>query len=280
MNDYLERMRTMIHRSGEIAMSFINKESYSLKPDTSVVTEADKAISRFIHENLKDILKQPGHFLLDEEDESSASLWDAKRLADAQYLWAIDPIDGTRAYSNRMPLFGISIGLLRDLRPWLGMVYFPMSQELFYCDGTRGYFVEKAFSSQESQQEIQPVDQIITKQSLFLSSEALFKRFDWDFSFCPIIMPACAVIDLCWPAVGRGCGAFFKSNLWDFAGAWPISRSAGLELRSMETGKVLDKVERELFVGKGSNAWKLKEFYILASERNFPLIREGITLRK
>ena len=58
----------------------------------------------------------------------------------------MDPIDGTRLYANRMPTFGISLGLLKDLKPWLGVVYFPVLKELFYCDGKEAYFVQNAFS--------------------------------------------------------------------------------------------------------------------------------------
>ena len=81
---------------------------------------------------------------------------DQKRLDQTSFIWALDPIDGTRLYANRMPLFGISIGLIKDLKPWLGVVYFPMLKELFYCDGTEAYFVQDAFGPQETKTRIVP----------------------------------------------------------------------------------------------------------------------------
>ena len=75
---------------------------------------------------------------------------------ESSLIWAVDPIDGTRLYANRMPLFGISIGLIKDLKPWLGAVYFPMLKELFYCDGTEAYFVQDAFGAQELKTRIVP----------------------------------------------------------------------------------------------------------------------------
>ena len=101
--------------------------------------------------------------------------------------------------------------------------------------------------------------------------------FDWNFSDCQLMNPLCAVLSLCWPAIGRGCGAFFGAHIWDFAGAWPFFLSAGLSLLSYWSGKEIDKVAPELFVREGNDPWRLKKYYILSSERNFPLLREKIT---
>ena len=88
---------------------------------------------------------------------------------------------------------------------------------------------------------------------------------------------ACAVVNLCWPAIGRGVGCFLKCHLWDFAGSWPIIRRAGFDLRRVSDGKVLDRLEADLFVREP--VWHMKEYYLISSERNFQQIFSKIGRR-
>ena len=276
--EYLQKMKQLALEAGEITLRYRNNSSPSYKSDKSIVTRADKEISALAKVLFKDFLTLPGHILIDEEDAASVEYLDEKSLEKASHIFAIDPVDGTRIYANGMPNFGVSIGLLKDRKPWLGVVYFPVLGELFFCDSRQSYFVRNAFKKEEEKSPLKPIDQEINKQTLFLLPDAFFNRFDWDFTDCHILIPACAVVDLCWPAIGRGCGCVLKSYIWDFAGSWPIALSAGLKLRNWRTGKVLERVEADLF-SKAETPWKLKDYYILSSERNFPILRDKIKLK-
>ncbi len=278
MNAYIERMLGIVRQSGEIALSLIHRSEPTFKKDHSIFTRADKEISELVRQNLQDFLKLPGHILIDEEDEYRAQYLDEARLAQAQYLWASDPIDGTRVYANGMPHFGISLGLLKDLRPWLGVVYFPYLRELFYCDGENSYFLLDPFTPEETKVQIHPVDQDISHQSIFLLADSFIRRFFWKSKECHILIPACAVADLCWPTIGRACGALFKSYLWDFAGSWPMVKAAGLDIRFLKTGELIDAIHSELF-DQDRTPWKLKEYCIVSSGRNFPVLQASIQER-
>ena len=277
-NEYLEIMKQLANEGGQITLRYRHDSSPAFKADQSIITRSDKEISALAHRLLKKFLSRPGHILIDEEDELRQRYLDQNVLDQSPYIFTIDPVDGTRIYANGMPNFGISIGLLKEGRPWLGVVYFPVLGELYYCDGQESYFVKNAFELNEVKTIIKPVDQLINKHTLFLLMDSFFKHFDWDFKDCHIIIPACAVVDMCWPAVGRGCGSFLRSYLWDFAGSWPIVLSAGLNLRSWESGKVMEKISEDLFF-TDKNPWKLKDHYILSSERNFPVLRGKIKLK-
>ncbi|MDP2653585.1 MAG: inositol monophosphatase family protein [Candidatus Omnitrophota bacterium] len=272
----LNKMLDMVKRGGEIALSLIDDSAPSVKPDQSILTRADLEISAFIRHSLQPEIATTKHLLIDEEDKNLAHYFDQAILESFPYVWVVDPIDGTRSFANKMPMFGVSIGLLKDLQPWMGAVYFPMLHELFYCDGRDSYFVKSAFTGQAAAVRIRPVDQEITVQSIFFGSDDYFKDYEWDERFCTVMLSNSAVVDLCWPAVGRGCGSFFNSNIWDFAGSWPICQSAGLKMRSFTTGKLLDRIETGLFIGQGDMTWRCKDFYILSSERNYPLIKGQI----
>ena len=174
-----------------------------------------------------------------------------------------------------MPLFGISIGLIKELKPWLGVVYFPMLKELFYCDGNEAYFVQDAFGPQEKKTKIVPLDEELSARSLFFCNDKFFDKFYWNDRDFHIMIHACAVVNLCWPTIGRGMGCFLRCHLWDFAGSWPIIRKAGIDFRRISDGKVLDKVEAELF-DHDPVSWHLKEYYLISSERNFPKILSKI----
>ena len=262
-----------------MSLKIMQNSKPTLKPDNSVLTKADLAVSKLVRTNLSSYLKSAEHILIDEEDKESSRYFNQAALAKIPYIWVADPIDGTRNFANRMPMYGVSLGLLKDLKPWLGVIYFPMSDELFYSDGKESYFVKAATSKKPVKTVIKPVDQPITHQSVFFGSDKFFKIFDWNFDLCQIMLPSCAVLDLCWPAIGRGAGAFFNAHIWDFAGAWPIFRSAGLDLRSLTTGKEIDRLDVNLFQGKGDKTWRLSDFYILSSKRNFPVIRGAINKR-
>lgn len=89
------------------------------KGDASPVTEADKAAERRIRALLAE--RFPAHGLIGEE-------YGAER-ADAEWVWVIDPIDGTRAFVTGRPIFGSLIGLMHRGRPVLGLIDQPATGE-------------------------------------------------------------------------------------------------------------------------------------------------------
>ncbi len=270
-------MFNFAQKAGKVALKHLDQSSPSLKKDASVITKADKEISLLCRKSLQKYLKDPSHLLIDEEDPNIALYLDQKRLEQTKYLWAVDPIDGTRLYANRMPLFGVSLGLLKDLKPWLGVVYFPVLKELFYCDGINAYFVQNAFTSKAKTIKIKPNREQVSPKSLFFCNDTFFNKFAWSDKDFHIMIHACAVINLCWPSIGRGIGCFLRCNLWDFAGSWPIIQKAGMDFRSVRTGKVLKSVNIDVFNG-APRPWDLKEHYMISSARNFSRIKSKIII--
>jgi fructose-1,6-bisphosphatase/inositol monophosphatase family enzyme len=154
----------------------------------------------------------------------------------------------------------------------MGVVYFPVLKELFYCDGKSSYYVKNAFSKEKKKQKIVPMDEEISAKSLFFCNDTFFRKFSWNDPTFHILIQACAVVNLLWPTIGRGCGCFLRSSLWDFAGSWPIFRSAGLDLRHFKSGKILDSLNVDLFY-RTPKPWELKDYFLLSSKRNFDVIR-------
>ncbi len=88
-----------------------------------LVTEADKASEAAVLAVLQRHL--PDHPILAEE---SGAL---QAMADSPFLWAIDPLDGTTNYTHQYPFAAVSIGLLVNGQPTVGVVFDPFHQELF-----------------------------------------------------------------------------------------------------------------------------------------------------
>ncbi|MEQ8192958.1 MAG: histidinol-phosphatase [Rhodospirillales bacterium] len=89
------------------------------KADASPVTVADKEIEAALRSVLRNTV--PDHGIFGEEQEP-------ERL-DADYVWVIDPIDGTRSFSIGKPLFGTLIGLTYKGTPILGILDNPVLKE-------------------------------------------------------------------------------------------------------------------------------------------------------
>lgn len=89
------------------------------KSDESPVTRADREAEQKIRELIE--ARYPNHGISGEE-------YGTVRV-DAEYVWSLDPIDGTKAFISGSPLFGTLIALLRDGEPVLGIIDIPATGE-------------------------------------------------------------------------------------------------------------------------------------------------------
>jgi len=96
------------------------------KGDASPVTEADKSAERVLRELI--LARHPDHGVIGEEY--------GETQADADWVWVLDPIDGTRAFVTGRPLYGTLIGLLHRGEPVLGVIDQPTTRERWI--GVRG----------------------------------------------------------------------------------------------------------------------------------------------
>ncbi|MDJ1179770.1 inositol monophosphatase family protein [Roseofilum sp. BLCC_M91] len=124
LQTYLEIATEAALAGGAMVMSYQGKlqDIREKGRPGDIVTEADKASEAVILEILQRHF--PDHGILAEE---SGKLGDRQ----SRYLWAIDPLDGTTNYSHGYPNFSVSIGLLIDGVPQVGVVFDPSRQELF-----------------------------------------------------------------------------------------------------------------------------------------------------
>jgi myo-inositol-1(or 4)-monophosphatase len=120
-----------IRGAGDVALrTFRQPMRHWIKGESSPVSEADIAVNEFLRERL--LALAAGYGWLSEESEV-----DPARL-DAENVWIVDPIDGTRAYLAGQDDWTVSVALAARGRPLLGAVFAPVSQELFFAVAGRG----------------------------------------------------------------------------------------------------------------------------------------------
>lgn len=90
-------------------------------PVTAADRAAEQAMRALIRRNF------PGHGVIGEEYDNEH--------VDAEFVWMLDPIDGTKSFIAGMPAWGTLIGLARNGRPVYGMMHQPFIRERFYGDG-------------------------------------------------------------------------------------------------------------------------------------------------
>jgi len=122
---------------GKIALASHGRRDLKtwMKRGEEPVTQVDLEVNRTLKEIL--IGGRPDYGWLSEEST------DDKARLDKEFVWVIDPIDGTRAYMRGNKDFCISIGLLHRNRPVLGVIFAPAMEKMFHAVKGEGAFLNE-----------------------------------------------------------------------------------------------------------------------------------------
>ncbi len=121
-------------KAGDIILSYF-KSDYEIKEKGyhNPVTTADKAADNFLKNTL--MKNRPEYGWLSEETADSF-----ERLKKSK-VWIVDPLDGTKEFIAGVANFVVSIGLVQDGYPIVGVLYNPISKELFSASKNEGAFL-------------------------------------------------------------------------------------------------------------------------------------------
>jgi histidinol phosphatase-like enzyme (inositol monophosphatase family) len=121
-NEFTEFIRTLAEKSGEVIKPYFANAQLAVetKEDQSPVTQADRQAEAV----MRDLIRKtyPQHGILGEEF--------GPENASAEFVWILDPIDGTFSFARGCPLFGTLIGLLHGAVPILGAINQPVLNQL------------------------------------------------------------------------------------------------------------------------------------------------------
>lgn len=143
LEDILDAAVDIAEEASTISLSYFRQPILiETKENHTPVTVADKKTEEFIRSEL--IKAFPGFGILGEEF--------GEESPNAQYVWTVDPIDGTRSFIKGIPLFGTLIGLLEDQEPIAGIMVLPALDETYwagrglgtYCNGVQVHVSQTA----------------------------------------------------------------------------------------------------------------------------------------
>lgn len=199
----------------------------------NLVTEIDQGAERLIRDFIQK--KYPEHAILGEE-------YGQHNAQNQEYLWIVDPIDGTINYAQGIPLCCVSIGVMKDGEMLFGAVYNPMMKELFFAEKGQGaYLNDRPIRVSEARPFLKSclVTGFPYKHPEQVDIVAIFAEVA--SLGIPIRRLGSAALDLCWVACGRFDGFWeFSLNAWDIAAGYLIVQEAG--------GKITDFQDEEMNV--------------------------------
>ncbi len=226
MGEILEFAQNLARQAGDLLCEYYEQrhEVERKSTDIDLVTEADLAAEALIVETIRE--QYPDHTILSEE-----GLGDLQEVVgETEYLWVVDPLDGTVNYAHRFPVWGVSLALAERGRVMVGVIYNPLLDELFWAERGQGAWLNgEAICVSEAQR---------LKDALLATGFA-YKRAtleDNNLAEFNAVMPrvqgvrraGAAVLDLAYLAAGR-LDAYWEMHLqpWDWAAGWLLIEEAG-----------------------------------------------------
>lgn len=170
--------------------------------------------------------------------------------ADASHRWIVDPLDGTTNFLHAIPLFSISIALEREGELIAGLVYNPISDEMFTAEKGKGAFINDRRRLRVAARR-KLSDAVVTTgiphrgrtgHEIFLKETARVMA-----EVAGVRRTGSAALDLAWTAAGR-FDVFWERNLqpWDIAAGQVLVRESGGTVvdakggpKSLDTGSVV-----------------------------------------
>ncbi len=210
------------------------------------VTRYDKKVQAFLEKELHVLLPQ-ARFIGEESDveapqpeTASGAFADETDEDAADYTFVIDPIDGTSNFMKDLRASVVSIALLRDGSPYIGVVYQPYMDMLYYAVRGCGAFVQDRAVTRQLHSSLDP----LAHSFVMIGTSPYYPEFmDTTFRLCAHYMPKCidlrrfgaAAWELCLAASGN-IGLFLELHLqlWDYAAGALIAEEAGCRVTDLD----------------------------------------------
>lgn len=219
--NYLEVAEKTAREAGVVLLENLGKvKKIEFKAKNSLVTEVDKLSEEIIINNIKKSF--PSHDIFAEES--------GRHSENSDYLWLIDPIDGTTNYAHAYPFFSISIALEVKGEVEIGLVYDPVKDEMFTAEAGKGAYLNGELIKVSKSDSIEH-SHVCTgfMHEIEWMVEANIKHFgNFIRRARAVRRDGSAALDVCYVACGRFDGFWeLGLNPWDTAAAVLILEEAG-----------------------------------------------------
>lgn len=215
----IQRLETWLRNAGALALSRQASLHAVSKQDGSLVTDIDHEIEAYLCGQIRQ--EYPEHQIVAEEG--------IRQESNAEYLWTVDPIDGTRAYASGLPVWGISLGILKHGEPYAGLFFMPAIRELYIGIGEEVLFNDVSFS---------PLAVDLRSPLAFLAVPSNAHRL-FDISFSRVRSLGSSTAHLIYVVRGTALAALTRPLcIWDLAPVLPLMRATGIALEYLSGGEV------------------------------------------
>ena len=220
----LRLVRKWLKEAGKFALTQRNLLSTELKADGTPVTNIDLQIESMLVDHISQTY--PDHQILSEEGNSHSN--------NCEFLWTIDPIDGTRVYISGLPVWGISVGILKQGNPYAGAFFMPATGEMYWGIGDKGFFNNQPMPLQNN---------IDMQNSLAFIAVPSNTHRHYEISFNRLRSLGSTTAHLAYVARGVAMAALTRRiYLWDLAAVLPLLKATGISLVYL-SGKAFDPHE-------------------------------------
>src|SRR5699024_6938032 len=143
---YIEFAKRVAVEAGNIILKHTDKqlEIENKSSGKDLVTEIDRMVEQFIQQEIN--ATYPEHQMLGEEGAFASDERYAQILDDFHsipFIWVVDPIDGTNNFIQNIPGFVVSIALASYGKPVVGVIYDPITGELFSATENGGAYLNE-----------------------------------------------------------------------------------------------------------------------------------------
>jgi len=240
----------VIRRSGEEALSYYGKGKPDVKFDDELVTEAELHLAEFYRAQLH--AHFPEHQVFEGNQENKGYTHEGKR-----YLWIYDALDGVANFQAGIPIWGISLALLENFWPILGIFHMPATGDFFQARaGYKALWGEKEIrvSAQED----------INDESLLLTYSRFHHHYHSTFPG-KIRDLGCTAAHICYVAAGRAEAAVIANEAYrDLAAARVIVEAAGGKIYRMDGG--------EFFLDEYLDGQRIDDHLLIAAPDTCPQV--------
>jgi myo-inositol-1(or 4)-monophosphatase len=243
MNPYLDVAQEAALQGGRILLSeFDRPPTISYKGEVDIVTQADRRSEEAVVTALRTHF--PQHAIVAEEGGGQET--------SSPFRWHVDPLDGTTNYAHGYPCFAVSIGLEEAGELVVGVIYQPVTQELFTAVRGEGAYLNS------KRIHVSGIETLST--SLLCTGFPSAKRssspnihYYWDFTMRShgVRRDGSAAMDLAAVACGRFDGFWeFGLHSWDTAAGTLLVREAGGTVTTM-SGQPYRPGDKDTFASNG-----------------------------
>lgn len=200
------------HQAGRYLMEAIHDTKAELKGSNDLITKADKGSEKILLDGLSTLCPEAG--LLSEE-AGNLNVQNNHHL-----LWVIDPLDGTVNYSFGIPFYAISVALMKNHEPILGVVFAPAISELFVAQRGKGAYLNNKRITLNGKKD--RLLRMLATSAGMTESDFVHKKSSYHKKLLPhynrLRLMGSQALHLCYVATGRLDAALTnQAKLWDDA---------------------------------------------------------------